>query len=304
MMSEKELTVTGVIVNYNAGDVLRASALSWFQAAPEAALIIVDNASSDGSADFVAELEEKYPVRVIWNPKNAGFSVAANQGFRVADTELVLLLNPDCVLQNGALAEMARTLQKNADVGMVGPLLLHPDGTEQAGGRRAVPTPWRSFVRAFGLARFSRRWPKLYQDFYLHKEPLPDHPVEVEAISGACMLVKREAFEDVGLLDEEYFMHCEDLDWCMRFRQAGWRILFVPSAPALHYKGACSHRRPFFVEWHKHKGMVRFYGKFFRHQYPGGLMWLVILGVWLRFGMVATYYAIGFLRGQGGAERG
>ena len=112
----------------------------------------------------------------------------------------------------------------------------------------------------------------------------------MEAISGALMLVSREAVNDVGLWDEEYFLHCEDLDWCERFRLKGWKILFVPDAPVIHYKGTCSRSRPIFVEWHKHKGMLRFYRKFFRDKYPAVVMWLVGLGVWLRFGAMATYH--------------
>jgi hypothetical protein len=143
-----------------------------------------------------------------------------------------------------------------------------------------------------GLNRFAKRCPDLFFDFHLHKQPLPDWPIEVEAISGACMLVKREAVNDVGLWDEGYFLHCEDLDWCLRFRQHGWKIMFVPDAKVVHQKGACSRSRPIFVEWHKHKGMMRFYRKFFRDQYPGVLMWLVAAGVWSRFGAIATYYTV------------
>jgi hypothetical protein len=175
-------------------------------------------------------------------------------------------------------------------VGMAGGFLTNLDGTEQAGSRRAVPTPWRSFVRAFGLARFANRWPRLFFDFHLHNQPLPVQAIEVEAISGACMMVKREAMQDVGEWDEGYFLHCEDLDWCMRFLQKGWKILFVPSAQITHALGVCGSSRPVFVEWHKHKGMIRFYHKFFRHQYPGVLMGLVTVGVWLRFSFVAAYY--------------
>ena len=118
------------------------------------------------------------------------------------------------------------------------------------------------------------------------------------------MLVKRQAVEDVGLWDEGYFLHCEDLDWCMRFRQKGWKILFVPEARITHALGACSRSRRVFVEWHKHKGMVRFYGKFFRHQYPGALMWLVTLGVWLRFGLAAAYLTLRRLLIELGLIRG
>jgi len=104
------------------------------------------------------------------------------------------------------------------------------------------------------------------------------------------MLIKGEVLAKVGTWDEKYFLHCEDLDWCMRFRQAGWKVLFVPSAKITHALGICSKGRPIFVEWHKHKGMMRFYRKFFKHQYPGILMWLVALGIWLRFSLVVAYY--------------
>jgi GT2 family glycosyltransferase len=139
----------------------------------------------------------------------------------------------------------------------------------------------------------------LFYDFHLHKQPMPEQPIQVEAISGALMLVRREAMEDVGIWDEEYFLHCEDLDWCMRFRQKSWQILFVPGAKVFHQWGACSRARPVFVEWHKHRGMMRFYRKFFRQQYPGALMWLVAAGVWLRFGVVAAYYTTRRLFGGG-----
>jgi hypothetical protein len=184
------------------------------------------------------------------------------------------------------------TLEKDSTVGMVGGLLLNPDGSEQVGARRAIPTPWRTMVRVFNLSGLAERYPRLFSDFNLHRQPLPDQPIEVEAISGACMLVRREALEDVGELDEGYFLHCEDLDWCMRFRQKGWKILFVPDARVTHYLGSCGRTRPVFVEWNKHKGMMRFYRKFFRHQYPGVLMWLVGIGVWLRFGLLAMYYKV------------
>ena len=127
-----------------------------------------------------------------------------------------------------------------------------------------------------------------FRSFVLHQEPLPKGPEAIEAISGAFMFVRRSAMEVVGKLDEGYFMHCEDLDWCMRFRLAGYKILFVPDARINHTLGGCSQSRRVFVEWHKHKGMVRFYRKFFRHQYPGALMPMVVIGVWLRFSLITV----------------
>lgn len=283
--------ISVVIVNFNAGtglvDTVRAAIVDAHE------VIVVDNNSSDDSLQFLeSEFGRDPKLRIIRNPTNQGFAKACNRGFGDASGEFVLFLNPDCELEKGAMACLLEAIQADAEVGMVGGLLLNPDGSEQAGGRRAVPTPWRSFVRAFGLTRLAKRWPKLFYDFHLHEEPLPDHPIAVEAISGACMLARRQAMQEVGLLDEEYFMHCEDLDWCIRFWRGKWKILFVPGALMLHHKGVCSRSRPIFVEWNKHKGMMRFYRKFFRHQYPGAIMWLVVAGVWLRFCLVLSYLTV------------
>ena len=290
-----------VVVNYNAGPLLAECIAA--ASAQAVRLIVIDNDSADGSADDCARvfggLEQFSLVR---NTRNLGFAAACNTGFAMTDSEFVLFLNPDCQLGNGAVIRLLEAIQNEPRAGMVGGLLLNLDGTEQGGGRRAVPTPWRSFVRAFGLSRLAQRWPKLFFDFHLHKQPLPDAAIEVEAISGACMLVRRAAVEDVGLWDERFFLHCEDLDWCMRFRQRGWTIRFVPSARVTHAIGACSRSRPFFVEWHKHKGMIRFYRKHFQHQYPGPLMWLVVAGVWLRFSFVSSYHAGRAVRRAIGAD--
>lgn len=287
--AETDHSVSAVVVNYNAGLLLIECIRLALEQCNE--VIVVDNASSDSSIRLLQnDFAEMTHLRIIRNQNNLGFAAACNIGVSYSTSSHLLFLNPDCLLTLGVTASLIEALESDHQVGMVGGLLTNPDGTEQGGGRRAVPTPWRSFVRAFGLRHFSHRWPKLFFDFHLHKQPLPDRPIEVEAISGACMLVKRNAVTDVGLWDDAYFLHCEDLDWCMRFRQKGWKILFVPSARVTHALGACSRSRPIFVEWHKHKGMMRFYRKFFRHQYPGALMWLVTFGVWLRFGLVAMYH--------------
>ncbi len=190
-------------------------------------------------------------------------------------------------------------MQTHPQAGMVGGLILNPDGTEQAGGRRMVPTPWRSFVRAFGLQHWRGRYPRILDGYELHLQPIRAGPEAVESVSGACMMVRKQAMLEAGPLDEHYFMHCEDLDWCMRFRQRGWQILFVPSARLVHYKGTCSASRPMFVEWHKHRGMIYFYRKFFRRQYPGLLMLLVMCGVWLRFTLVVGRILLRRLRPAG-----
>jgi len=285
-----------VIVNFNAGSALAKAVTSVLDVSRVGRVIVIDNASEDMSMETLHAVTAHEPRLVcVQNKFNLGFARACNMGVQAAAADYLLFLNPDCDVQAGALEKLIDSIEKNERVGMAGPLLLNTDGTEQAGGRRMVPTPWRSFVRAFGLSKYRDRYPKLFTDFQLHQEPLPDGPIEVEAISGSCMMVRRDAMLDVGLLDEGYFLHCEDLDWCMRFRQQGWGILFVPDARVTHSQGTCGKDRPLFVEWHKHKGMMRFYRKFFHHQYPGALLWIVGAGVWLRFAAIVLHNSVQWL---------
>ena len=279
--------VTVVIVNHNVGHLLIECLESALAQASE--VVLVDNASHpDRFEPLIARFESHPHLHVIRSTENRGFAAGCNLGAELSTQPLVMFLNPDCVIGPGALTRLCAAIQSHPQAAMAGGLLTYADGIEQGGGRRAIPTPWRSFVRTFGLSRLARQWPNLFDDFHLHLQPLPPEPITVEAISGACMLVKRAAIDDIGLMDEGYFLHCEDLDLCMRARAHGWQILFVPDAPIVHHKGGCSRERPVFVEWHKHRGMVRFYRKHFRHEYPIGLMELVTLGVWLRFAAVAS----------------
>ena len=279
--------VTVVIVNHNVGHVLIDCLESVLAQASE--VVVVDNASHpDRFEPLIARFESHPQLHVIRSAENRGFAAGCNLGAELSTQPLVMFLNPDCVIVPGTLTRLCGAIQSHPQAAMAGGLLTYADGIEQGGGRRAVPTPWRSFVRTFGLSRLARHWPTIFNDFHLHLEPLPPEPITVEAISGACMLVKRDAMDDIGLMDEGYFLHCEDLDLCMRARAHGWQILFVPDAQIVHHKGGCSWEKPVFVEWHKHRGMIRFYRKHFRHEYPIGLMELVTLGVWLRFAAVAA----------------
>jgi GT2 family glycosyltransferase len=227
-------------------------------------------------------------VRILEQGGNTGFAAACNAGMRQARGEHLLLLNPDCVVEPETLGTVRAALDADPGAGMAGCLLRNEDGTEQEGCRRSVPTPGRAFARAFGVSRLRRRAGAAGGDFVLSDQPLPTSPVPVDAISGAFMMVRRAALEAVGPLDEEYFMHCEDLDWCMRFRQAGLRVLFVPDATAVHHKGTSSRARPVRVLWHMHRGMVRYYRKFFRGAYPAPFLWLVVAGVAVRFSALAS----------------
>jgi len=164
-------------------------------------------------------------------------------------------------------------MKSSPQTGMAGPLILNPDGMEQAGGG----VPYRHmeiFCSHLWSVEFSRTLSPPILGFPAASTTATRWSMEIEAVSGSCMLVRCDALLDVGSLDDGYFMHCEDLDWCMRFRQRGWKIIFVPDAHVVHHKGlAAKHGR--FLWNAQTQRMMRFYCKFFRHQYPGVLMWIV-----------------------------
>jgi len=254
-------------------------------------VFISDNGSTDGSIHFLKNAIDDERIHIMLNEKNLGFACGNNKAIPQIKGDYLLVLNPDCLIQPDTLAQMIPIMDADPQVGMAGCLIRNLNGSEQAGCRRHIPTPWRTMVRMLYLDRIFPNNPK-FESVAMHLTPLPKKHTYKEAISGAFMLIKRQALDDVGPMDEGYFLHCEDLDWCMRFKQKNWKILFVPSVEIIHAKGACSHSRPVRVEWHKHKGMVRFYLKFFRHQYPALLMYTVIFAVWLRFIILALVLSV------------
>ena len=182
--------VSVIIVNYNSGDKLSLCVESLLRVNAELNIVIVDNASID---DSLSRLNSSYTsdsrFHIIQNQENLGFAVACNMGARHAAGDYLFYLNPDCKVEKDAISKLITCLCNDPKIGMVGGLLLNSDGSEQVGSRRAVPTPWRSLVRVFRLSFLSNRYPRLFSDFNLHLQPLPVHPIEVEVISGACMLV-------------------------------------------------------------------------------------------------------------------
>jgi hypothetical protein len=286
--------VSTIIVNFNAGNGLIDCVSSILASCSQSEIIVVDNASEDDSIDrLTAAFNNSSQVHILRNHANLGFSKACNIGAGKAVGRYLLFLNPDCVIDAATIPALIGALGSHSNAGMAGAMLLNPDGSEQAGARRTIPTPWRAFIRAFGLSRFQHRFPRFFSDFILLHEPIPETEIEVEAISGACMMVDKRVYKDVGSMDEGYFMHVEDLDWCMRMRNKGYKILFVPSAKVVHRQGTCSLDRPIFVEWHKHRGMLRYYRKFFRHHYSDGLMVAVAAGVWFHFMIRVAYLVLG-----------
>lgn len=235
-----------VIVNYNRADLLIDCLHSLYHNPPCCGLHVwvVDNASSDNSVSLV---QEHFPqVHVIASPYNGGFSYGNNLALRrfVYDAdapEYVLLLNNDTVVPPGALDGLVDYLEAHDAVGVVGPKLLLADGSLDLACRRSFPTPEVSLYRMTGLSRLfpkSRRFGR-YNMTYLD----PDCETEVDSVVGACMLLRTSVIREVGLLDEQFFMYGEDLDWAYRIKQYGWRIVYYPAVHVLHYKRASSTRR-------------------------------------------------------------
>jgi GT2 family glycosyltransferase len=270
-----------VIVNFNTGGFLRDAVESVLRSPSVTHVYVVDNGSTDESLNLLPR-DEGDRLTIIRNGANLGFAAGCNVGLKQATASNILILNPDCQVRDGVIERLITVLRSADRIGMVGPHLLNPDGSEQAGGRRKLPRP--SLV--------------LFGAFLLHQDPLPSSPVEVEAISGACMMARREMITDIGPFDEQYFLHVEDLDWCMRAHRAGWKIMFVPDAKVVHQKGVSSQVQPLTVEYYKHKGMVRFYGKLLGDARSRWLLALVAAGVWTRFGGIVTQHLL-----SRGAER-
>lgn len=280
--------ISVIIVNYNAGAMLTECVRRVLASTVLVEVFVSDNDSKDDSLQQLNAAVQDTRLHVIENKQNLGFSTGNNRALPYTRGEYVLFLNPDCLVEPDTLANLQVIMEQRPDAGMAGCLIVNTDGTEQAGCRREIPTPGRAFMKAFGFSKLHKFFPGYFKDFNLNQQPLPQQPIEVPVISGAFMFVRRTALEKVGPLDEAYFLHCEDVDWCMRFQQAGQNILFVPTLKVYHAKGACSQTRPVFVQWHMHRGMVLFYRKFFRERYPLVLWWLVLAGIWLRFSLLVT----------------
>lgn len=278
-----EKCVSVIIVNYNGGPLLAECVRSVLESSVPVEVFVSDNASTDSSLIELRLLLGNDPrLRIVENPTNLGFARANNRALPLTKSDYILFLNPDCIVGPDSLKEMLDLFVEDPKIGMAGCLIRNPDGSEQPGCRRNIPTPWRTFVQITGLDRFQDVDARFRS--YLHVGlPVPETAVPIEAISGAFMLIRRQALNEVGPMDEGYFMHFEDLDWCLRFQQHGWKVMFEPRVEIVHVGGVCTASRPIGVEYHKHKGMARFYRKFFRNR-NNLLLYLVLMpGILARF---------------------
>jgi N-acetylglucosaminyl-diphospho-decaprenol L-rhamnosyltransferase len=258
MSSERpapDLTI--VVVSWNTRDLLLdcLAAIGPAAAPYTVETIVVDNASSDGTVEAV---HARFPlVQLIANATNAGFTRANNQALAQGRGRFFLLLNPDTEARPGSLATMIRYLEAHPDVGACGPKLLFPDGRLQPNGRR-LPTFWREFLAASGLRRlnpdaFEARLEWGRSDF--------GRTVEVDEVSGACLMARREAVAQVGLLDEQLFMFYEEVDWCARMKAAGWKVAYVAEAEVVHHMAQSVSKAGFAVYRAFYESQFRYHRK-------------------------------------------
>lgn len=291
--------VIAIVVNYNSGGLLKGAVDSLLGGTMRPQVHVVDNASTDHSVEPLrSDPVYRDSVSLTVNERNAGFAGANNQILLSGGARYYLLMNPDCVLEPDALRVLVDYMDRHPEVGLAGGALKNPDGSLQKTSKRKFPTPWSSLARTLGLHRLNAVAGPA-GDFDLARDHAAGGDAErVEAISGALMFVRGSALDRVGLLDEGYFMHCEDLDWCKRFWDAGYEVAYVPAAGALHFKGG-SGRGPGVI-WHLHRGMIRFYNKHYRGRYPFAFTGLVYAAVYARCAVLVLLSLVAGNRGRGG----
>ncbi|MBN2417494.1 glycosyltransferase [bacterium] len=268
-----------IIVSYNVRDYLRQCLRSLLRslAGFDAEIIVVDNNSPDGS---VVMVQREFPsVSLVTNRENRGFARASNQGLGMASGRWIALVNPDTLIMDDTFQVCVDFLEGHPEAGMAGCKIINPDGTLQPACRRSYPTPWVAFTKLAGLSALfpkSRLFGR-YNVTYLDENEIS----EVEAISGSFMVVRREAAEQAGPLDESFFMYGEDLDWCFRIRARGWKIFYLPGTRIVHYKGKSGSGRSFAGLKMFYDAMYVFVRKHFTNSWSIPKP-VIIAGIWIK----------------------
>ena len=291
MNSTLELEV--IVVSHGAEGLLRncLRSLQEHPAAGSMRVAVVDSGSPDGTPEMV---EREFPSVRLLRRGNIGFSAANNLALRESEAQAVLLLNPDTEVYTGTLDAALGRLWSDERIGMVGVKLVTESGGLDHACKRSFPTPLSALAHFTGVGRSDGASSALSQ--YRATELGDDDPGEVDAVNGAFMLCRAEAVRDVGLLDEGYWLYMEDLDWCHRFWDAGWKVFYEPAGTALHLKGGSSDgRRAPRQEIAFHRGMGRFYRRFDAAEHNPLLNTAIYAGIGVK---LATSLAITLVKGN------
>jgi len=275
-----------IIVNYNTKKILADTIQSVIDTADSTKyeIIVVDNASADGSIEMV---KKQYPqVNLIENKDNLGFPKANNIGIRDALGRYILILNSDTKVLEDCLQRCLDYMDNNIEVGALGCKLLLANGKLDHACKRGFPTPKASL---YYILKFHKLFPtsKKFGKYTLNYLPI-DEINEVDALTGAFMMVRKEVINKVGLLDETFFMYGEDLDWCFRIKEAGYKVIYYPEAVTIHYKGGSSKRKRYKTIYEFHRAMFIFYNKHYRNKYN-----FIVTGI--VFAAIAAKMAVAFI---------
>lgn len=293
IMHQSPPDVSVCIVSWNVADDLRAclESIRAQQTPPTYEIIVADNASSD---ETVPMLREQFPdVEVIVNDENLGFAKATNQTLRRARGRYLMMLNPDTVLEPDCLAKLVAVADAHPEAGIVAPRLVYPDGSLQYSCRR-FPTIAAAIYRN---TVFGRLFPGARPAAeYIMQDCKHDAQRDVDWASGACLLIRREAYEEVGELDESFVWGSEDVDYCLRMHRAGWSVLYSPVTDVVHAVGRSTDQAVVPTIMRTHRGMYRLYSKHFA---PNALARAFVwVGVWVRAGLlIVSWEARRFIRG-------
>lgn len=262
-----------ILVNWNTRDLTRDALVSIYKETNgfDFEVIVVDNNSADGSVEMITK---DFPqVALIENKDNLGFGKANNQGLKIAHGDYLMFLNTDIVVLEGAINKLVSYLGEHPDVMMVGPRLLNKDLTFQHACRRMLPNPVNSFFHLFGLAKIFKN-SKLFNE-YKQVAVDPDITGPVQALSGAAMMFRRQVYTEIGGFDEAFFMYGEDLDFCKRALDKGWKTVYVSEAKIIHFGGQSSGQRKVKSIINFYEAMWLYYQKHFKYNF------FVNLAVWL-----------------------
>jgi len=248
-----------IIVNWNTSKLLRNCLYSIFETIKrnKFEIYVVDNNSSDNSVAMVKE--EFKGVNLIINKENIGFARANNQSIKLSKGEFVMVLNPDTILLPNAVDGMVDFLKSHKNIGAIGPKILQADGKVSNVGARRFPNLLFEF---FNITSLNRQFPKsklfgkYWMSFWDHNDLR-----QVECLTGACMIVRKKVIDNVGLLDENFFMYSEDIDWCYRIKKGGWDIYYYPEAEIMHLNGQSSKQKPIKSELEYYRSKYKYFKK-------------------------------------------
>ncbi|MBN8605792.1 MAG: glycosyltransferase family 2 protein [Caulobacterales bacterium] len=267
------MSVCVIVVSYRTGPALGRclAALAALRGVDE--IILVDNGNEAAEAAALSAFVTDDPrARLVRGQGNVGFAAGCNLAARAAQAEALLFLNPDAVLEAGAIENLSRALAAAPPPAIVGGDLRDADGRSERGSRRDRVTLWRAFVAFSGLSRLEHFSPA-FRDFNRHADPVPSAPVAVQAVSGALLMLRRADFEVLGGFDEGYFVHVEDLDLCRRAEQRGWPVIFAPGPHGQHERSTSAVESRFIAK-HKARGMARYLSKFANGPFERAAAWL------------------------------